>query len=67
MIGSPNMDNRSFFLNYEVALYIFSPPRVVETARWAERRLAGAPRYSPKRGGVRELAENALRLFAPLL
>ena len=67
MIGSPNMDNRSFFLNYEVALYIFSPARVTEMSRWAERLMAGSTRYEPKRGGVRELAENVLRLLSPLL
>jgi len=67
VIGSPNMDNRSFFLNYEVALYIFSPDRVIETARWAKRLMAGSTRYEPKRGGVREIAENVLRLFSPLL
>lgn len=67
MIGSPNMDYRSFFLNYEVALYIFSPPRVAETSRWAERLMAGSIRYEPKRGGVREIAENVLRLLSPLL
>lgn len=67
MIGSPNMDYRSFFLNYEVALYIFSPPRVAETSRWAERLMAGSIRYRPKRGGVREIAENVLRLLSPLL
>jgi cardiolipin synthase len=67
VIGSANMDNRSLFLNYEVALYVFSTDRVAEVARWAERLAAGCTVYEPKRGGAREIAENVLRLFAPLL
>ncbi len=67
MIGSPNMDNRSLFLNYEVALYVFSADRVAETSRWAERLMAGGTVYEPKRGGSREIAENILRLLSPLL
>ncbi|MDR3620807.1 MAG: cardiolipin synthase [Paludisphaera borealis] len=66
-IGSPNMDNRSLFLNYEVALYIFSAESVAETARWAERLMAGSTVYEPKRGASREIAESVLRLVSPLL
>ena len=50
VIGSPNMDNRSLFLNYEVALYVFSTESVAEVARWAERLMAGSTVYMPKRG-----------------
>ncbi|WP_068418067.1 cardiolipin synthase [Planctomyces sp. SH-PL62] len=67
IIGSPNMDNRSLFLNYEVALYVFALDRVAEVARWIEQLAAGCTYYEPKRGGTREIAENVLRLFAPLL
>lgn len=67
VIGSPNMDNRSLFLNYEIALYVFATERVAEVARWVETLAAGSTVYEPKRGGVREIAENVLRLFAPLL
>ena len=67
VIGSPNMDNRSLFLNYEVALYIFSAESVAEVARWAERLMAGSTVYVPKRGTSREIAESVLRLVSPLL
>nr|WP_303652513.1 phospholipase D-like domain-containing protein [Paludisphaera mucosa] len=67
VIGSANMDNRSLFLNYEVALYVFSTERVADVGRWMERLAAGCTIYEPKPGGIREIAENVLRLFAPLL
>ena len=35
VIGSANMDMRSLFLNYEVALYVSSPAQVDEVAAWA--------------------------------
>jgi len=67
VIGSANMDNRSLFLNYEIALYIFSSERAADVARWVERLAAGCTVYEPKPGGTREIAENVLRLFSPLL
>jgi cardiolipin synthase len=67
VIGSANMDNRSMFLNYEVALYLFDAQRAADVARWMERLAAGCTIYEPKPGGVREIAENVVRLFAPLL
>jgi cardiolipin synthase A/B len=67
VIGSPNMDNRSLFLNYEVALYVFSTESVVEVERLAERLMAGSTAYTPRRGVAREIAESVLRLVAPLL
>jgi cardiolipin synthase len=67
VVGSANMDMRSLFLNYEVALYIFSAESVAEVARWAERLMAGSTVYVPKRGTGREIAESVLRLVSPLL
>ena len=37
VIGSANMDMRSLFLNYEVALFVSSPAQVEEVAAWAQR------------------------------
>ena len=36
IIGSANMDMRSLFLNYEVALFLYCDQRVEEIADWAE-------------------------------
>ena len=67
VIGSANMDNRSLFLNYEVALYVFDADRAREVARWIERLAGGCTIYEPRPGGAREVAENVFRLLAPLL
>lgn len=67
VIGSANMDNRSMFLNYEVALYLFDEDRAADLDRWIERLAAGCTVYEPRPGGLREIAENVVRLFAPLL
>ena len=40
VIGSANMDMRSLFLNYEVALYVSSPAQVAEVAAWVQSLLA---------------------------
>ncbi|WP_337175525.1 cardiolipin synthase [Paludisphaera sp.] len=66
-VGSANMDNRSMFLNYEVALYLFDEARAADVARWIELLSAGCTVYEPRPGGLREIAENVVRLFAPLL
>ena len=67
VIGSANMDMRSLFLNYEVALFVSSPSQVEEVAAWAGGLMADSERELPAPGWPRELAENVVRLFSPLL
>jgi cardiolipin synthase len=67
VIGSANMDNRSLFLNYEVALFLYSSPQVEAVSAWATRLQADCLRELPRPGWIRELAENIVRLFSPLL
>ena len=67
VIGSANMDNRSLFLNYEVALFLYTPAQVEAVSNWATRLQANCLRDLPKPGWTRELAENIVRLFSPLL
>jgi cardiolipin synthase len=67
VIGSANMDNRSLFLNYEVALFLYSRQEVDAVSTWASKLEQHCCRDLPKPGWVRELAENVVRLFAPLL
>ncbi len=52
VIGSANMDMRSLFLNYEVALYVSSRVHVVEVANWAESLMADSkpPAAGPRLG-----------------
>lgn len=67
VIGSANMDMRSLFLNYELALFIYSADLVRTAARWVEAVMADCERELPEPNRWRELAENVVRLLAPLL
>ncbi|MGC8644067.1 MAG: cardiolipin synthase, partial [Isosphaeraceae bacterium] len=67
VIGSANMDNRSLFLNYEVALFLYSSDQVKGVSAWANALTADCLRELPKPGWSRELAENVVRLLSPLL
>ena len=67
IIGSANMDMRSLFLNYEVALYISSPTQVACVAAWAQSLMAESKPELPAPGWARELFENVVRLLSPLL
>ena len=67
VIGSANMDMRSLFLNYEVALFVSSPAQVALVADWASALMADCKPELPPPGWPRELSENVVRLLSPLL
>ena len=67
VLGSANMDMRSLFLNYEVALYISSPVDVGIVADWARSLMVDARLELPTPGWAIELSENVVRLLSPLL
>ena len=67
VIGSANMDMRSLFLNYEVALYVSTPAHVAEVADWAQSLMADSKPELPAPGWEREIFENVVRLLSPLL
>ena len=67
MIGSANMDMRSLFLNYEVAMFVYSRPEIDEAARWIEQAAASAHVGVPDVGSLRDLGESCVRMIAPLL
>ena len=67
IIGSANMDMRSLFLNYELALFLWSPSQVQEIAAWAKGLMADSQRELPAPDWPREIAENVVRLLSPLL
>jgi cardiolipin synthase A/B len=67
IVGSANMDMRSLFLNYEVALFLYSAERVREADAWI-RALIPLCRTGLTRPNVAiELLENVVRLVSPLL
>jgi cardiolipin synthase len=67
IIGSANMDMRSLFLNYEVALFVWSQTQVEEVAAWTQGLMSEAHRELPAPAWPLELAENVVRLLSPLL
>jgi cardiolipin synthase len=66
-IGSANMDNRSLFLNYEVALFLYSPEQLQSVSAWVKGLEAECLRDLPRAGWTREMAEDVVRLLSPLL
>jgi cardiolipin synthase len=69
-IGSPNMDMRSLYLNYEVALFLYSQEEVRTLAAFAEELQLHATPWHPgmlKTGFLTETMENVARLVSPML
>ncbi len=71
MVGSANLDIRSFRLNYELNALVLSEPRAREVEALFERDFAESrertPREFARRTRGQKLIEAALRPFAPLL
>ena len=67
IVGSANMDMRSLFLNYEVAVFLYSQPQVDATATWIETLMSQSQRGLSERGRLTQLAEDVVRLLSPLL
>ncbi len=65
VLGSANMDMRSLFLDYELALFYSSSEEVTALARWFESTLAGCSSLGAP-GRWRRFAEALARLLAPL-
>ena len=70
-IGSANLDNRSFKLNFEITCFLRGPEITAEMAAIYERDLAHSEEISlsrfEKRGSWTELKEAAANLLGPLL
>ena len=71
MLGSANMDARSFRLNFEVTALIYDPQVAAGLARSIDGYCGTARRITPRdvwhQGLLRQVGEGAARLFAPLL
>ncbi len=70
-VGSANADNRSLLLNFEANCQLFDPGLVAELEREFLKDLQVSIRLDPEvfasRPTVARLAENAARLFSPIL
>ena len=65
ILGSANMDMRSFFLDYEIALFIETAEEVAAMRRWFEGLLPSCGTL-PVPGRAKKLVESVARLLAPL-
>jgi cardiolipin synthase len=61
------MDIRSFFLNYEVALFIFNESVIKELDCWVTDLMSQSVQGIKKANVVVEFIEGVARLLAPLL
>lgn len=71
VVGSSNMDLRSFALNLELSQILYDPAVTAELRRIQERYFAGSQLLTKQawraRGPGRKAAQNIARLFSPLL
>lgn len=65
ILGSANVDMRSLFLDYEIALFLHARSEVEAMAAWFEALLPDCVPL-PAPGKARALVENVVRLLAPL-
>lgn len=71
MFGTVNLDRRSFWLNYEVALFVYDDDFTCRLAQLQSAYLADCTELDPAAWGTRpfgqRLLQNTLRLASPLL
>jgi cardiolipin synthase len=67
VLGSANLDMRSLFLDYEIAVFIYTRPEIDVFGRWFEELLTDCGASLAEPGRVRALAEDFGRLLAPLM
>jgi cardiolipin synthase len=70
VIGSPNVDMRSFFLNFELGLFLYDRPQVEALAEGFREDLSRSEAVDPERFSRRprmvRLLEDTCRIFSPL-
>ncbi|BCD91038.1 cardiolipin synthase [Francisella halioticida] len=69
MLGSVNLDNRSLFLNYEIATFIYSQDHVQKLYSWVDKILADSSKdtdhMTTKRTSL--LIESFMKILTPLM
>lgn len=70
LVGSSNVDNRSFFLNFELGIFLYGTREVSDLAAQIEEDLARSNRLDPdlfsRRKRPIRLLEDTCRIFSPL-
>jgi cardiolipin synthase len=67
VLGSVNFDNRSLFLNYEVALFVYSDKIIKEIEEWAGKLIENSSFGTKNVSDSRRVFENLMRIMAPQL
>ncbi len=67
MIGSANYDIRSLYLNYELAILIYSQPEIQALREWIESLIPDTEIGIPQVNLAQNIFEGVLRMVAPLL
>ncbi|WP_345993903.1 phospholipase D-like domain-containing protein [Sulfurimonas sp. HSL-1716] len=67
MLGSVNIDNRSLFLNYEVATFVYSAKVIKEIEVWMQKLLDRSSNGVKQPSAPRRIIENLMRIIAPQL
>ena len=67
MLGSVNLDNRSLFLNYEVAVFVYSHKTIADIELWMNKLLLSSSDGLKKISTSRVIVENLMRIIAPQL
>lgn len=67
IVSSANIDMRSLFLNYEIALFLYSKGEVDELVRWSSDLMEHSEQGLEPAGLGRELVEGIAGLISPLL
>jgi cardiolipin synthase len=67
VLGSVNFDNRSLFLNYEVAVFVNSLRVIEEIEMWADRLITNSSFGTKNVSDLKRVFENLMRIMAPQL
>ena len=67
VLGSVNFDNRSLFLNYEVAVFIHHDKTIKEIELWTKALILNSSLGTKSVSASRRIFENLLRILAPQL
>jgi cardiolipin synthase len=69
MLGSVNLDNRSLFLNYEIATFVYSTKEVAKLYKWAEKIISNsdkdASHMTDKKSSL--FVESIMKILTPLM
>jgi cardiolipin synthase len=67
MLGSVNLDNRSLFLNYEVATFVYSTNVTKDIELWMKNLISNSSKGTQEVSTAKRVIENFMRIIAPQL